>query len=724
MRSMLLESNSGPHPKLEFETWLLDFCTHRSAELLPSADWLIAKMKTIKKDQDVWSRFARLRPYWRSRIFAFLEMQRQENPGWTLYHLEVSQRWPRTRLFGQRHDDQSMMLILCRRRANDQESDMLRGGPKIEAPGGNLPKRVTFAEGLREEAGTERELNAVPSDALARSTSSLKERIAILEEKRNGLGAHDHERIADLNDMIDYLQDQRQLDPMESQSNRAPTFLREEISSRQGNNIIEEGRYDSRPSSPPHSTTPLRRNDTDEFSVASHYPRDNFEIVERDSSPGRTIYEDRYGHRNSSRGGRERRRREEEDIVGRYHANNRSSQRQWQGRSRSRSRPFRQDSLDLREGPVFSRRRDRSWERTRSQPSQPSRQLSKKTDNFDPHSHDPGYYKPDYYDQGISGQSQALVLRPSTPDLRYDFVPERVVNSGVRVRGDGAIESQLPRPVVLQHIRGHSRPPTLRRSSYRDQSWAPSLRRRLSETWHKYDSSEDEESKYPSNKRIDSEIDSRETELSDAEVLAQTLKRLTNITESDIPISASPIRTNAEVGPSALKNASYASPGPDRKKSKSVPRRKAHFSQPDGHSPPDGEGQNEATIERSKPVEEEPSLDKIFEEPDVMTNDNDIPHHQRVIYSTETPYSPRQQTRPSSLNPLDLTHDPRETSPQPQSRKLDSPRTSPANGPIILERDGYTQEQVLDHPVQETGYDEVEKIRHLSERPTSDEEVD
>lgn len=619
-----------------------------------------------------------------------------------------------------------MLLILCRRRANGQESDMLRGAPKIEAPSGSLPKRVTFAEGLGDEAGTERELNAVPNEALARTTSSLKERIARLEEKRNGLGAHNHERIADLNDMIDYLQNQRQLDPMESQSNRAPVHLREENSSRQGNIIIGEGRYDRGPSPPTHSIPPWRPNNIDEPSVASHYPRDNFEIVERDSSPGRTGYEDRLGHRNSSRSGRQRRLREEEDIIVRYHDNKKSSQGQWQGRSRSRSRPFRQDSLDLREGPVVFRRRDRSWERTRSQLSQPSRQLSKETDNFDPDSYDPGCYNPDYYDPGISGQSQALVLRPSTRDLPYDFVRERVVNSGVRVRGDGAIESQPPRPVVLQHVRGHSRTPTLGRSSYRDQSWAPSLRRRLSETWQQFNSSEDEESIYPSNKRFESQTGGRETELSDAEVLAQTLKRLTNITESDIPLSTSPVRTTAGAGPSALKNASYASPRPDRKRSTSVPGRKAHFNQPNGRSPPYGEGQNGATIEGSKTVEEEPFLDKISEEPNVMTNDNDIPHHQRVISSAETSHSPRQQTRPSSPDPLDLAHDSRETSPRPQSRKsyADSPRTSPANGPIILERDGYTSEGMPYHPVQEIGYDEVEKVRHLNERPTSYEEVD
>lgn len=57
-------------------------------------------------------------------------------------------------------------------------------------------------------------------------------------------------------------------------------------------------------------------------------------------------------------------------------------------------------------------------------------------------------------------------------------------------------------------------------------------------------------------KRMDSENNGPETELSDAEVIAQTLKQLTTIQDSDIPgtgISAPQIRTKPEVGLSAPK---------------------------------------------------------------------------------------------------------------------------------------------------------------------------
>lgn len=785
LSSMLSESSTAPRPQLEFQTWLIDFCTNQETEVFPSAEWLIAKLKTIKKDQDVWHHFAKLAPHERHKILTFLGHHSREDQEWTLYHLQISRRHSRTRFFSQRRDEQLVQLILCRPRVNDQDSDVLRVGPKTEGPGGGLPKRVSFAEGLEEESGAARGVKTARDYALRRSDRDLRERIARLEEKRNGLGVHDHERIADLNDIIDYLQDrlkpdatdtsardtttfhhERQPEPMRSDSTGGPAIVHEEVipNSSQPIDVIRVVDRSGRSSTAPPPPPSQRLDNMDDISAASHYPQgiyEDIEVIEDSSNPERTYYEGRYGAGRNSRNGPWER---EEDFYVASRDHDKSSQIGWQERSRSRSRLPQQDSFDTRGGPIVIREireRPRSWERTRSQPVQPSRQLSRETDYYDPlerRREENGRIRPkkrasereeegrppemrqivirrdgiskptvrsrqyssssgsEYTSNGSrirrgqpitgkSGNSQALVLRAGAYGPAYDYVRERVLNGGIRVRGES------PEPAVSQHVRRLSRPPTSRRNSYRDQSWAPSLRRRLSETRHQY-----EDSGYPIIESSDSGNDKPETELSDAEVIAKTLKQLTTIQDSDMPTTGMfvpPAHTKPasemEVGRSALKNAPYASSGPERKRSPPVRGRKAHFEQENGPSQttPD----DRATNERLNSVDEKPFLDRISEEPGVMDEDSDIPHHQRVVYFSQRPVLPHPQPKSPVASPPDLAPCSRVISPRPQSRDSD---------PVIDElRD--TQGERPDHASQEEGDDEVEVIYTISRDPTTHE---
>ena len=789
LSSVILESSSGPHPKHEFETWLLDHLTHQSTELLRSNDWLLEKSKSIKKDQEVWSRFARLRPYWRSRVFTFLS----EHSAWTLYHLEVSQKSPRTRLFGQKHDDQSMLLILCRRRVDDQDSDVPEGGPKVEDPGGGLPKRVAFVEGVGEKSGTEMGSSGPPNDVLAKHTSSLRERVARLEEKRTGLGIHDHERIADLTEMIDYLQeqlktvgtqastvdtktahDERNSQSSRFKSNQASVPLYGDYipdSSPREETIIEERRYRRPPSPPP--SPPWRQNNSDAISIANRYPRQIGNKPERYSSPERTGYEGRYGAREQSRNGRQLRRHEEEDIIVvrrgddrssrrgwseediivRSRDHDRSSQREWPRRSRSRSRPSRQDSFDTHGGPVAIRTRDRSWERTRPQPLRPSRPLSMVTEPYGylerPTSADEirarertseraeRRWSPETHEVIIrrdqspksSGQSQALVLRAGASGHPYDYTQERVLNGGGRVLGYDYVDSRPMDPAVSQHVRRASQPPISRRSTYRDRSWAPSLPRRPPEMWHHFDSSEDEQSRNLSFKRAHSEKVNPETELSDAEVIAQTLNKYTTIKDKDMPTtgaSAPSSQTNKasgiEDGRSAPQKAPHTLSEPDSRRSLSVPGRKARFEQENDAFQKDQDGLGKATNEGSVSVDEISFMDKISEEPDVMNEDDDIPQQSNVVPFSARPAPPEPQYGVSPLPPARATPS-LEVLSRSQSRDSnpDSPRIRPRNERTIVRHDGG---ETPDHETQEEGYDEVEIIRTISRNPTVNEKVD
>lgn len=865
---MLPYSSTGSNAKLEIETWLIDCSSNQSIEVLPSTEWLLAKMKTTRKAQDVWSRFAKLGPHWRNRIFAFLDHRRRESPDWTLYHLEIPQKWSRTRLFSQRHDEQLIQLILCRRKVNDEDNEMPSGTPKSEGSGNTLPKRVSFAE-KPDDHDKKREVNAASDPVQPRNTSDLRERIARLEEKRDSVGVHEQERIGDLNDMIAYLRDQLRLDaahssnldtmaphdedetePMRSESNRPQIIYEERIiesPSRRDEFDYSHNKYDSgRPSNAPRISGHADDIPFESLPHAARHPsarQHNYEATERESRPGKIDYEGRHGLSNGSRyWARERRMShdEEEDNIGTYHNHDRPSQRAWRERprervyyeedinfrrrerepmdneiiikrderSRSRSRPSRQDSAGIRDDFGII---ETSWERPRSRPSRPSRQPSREIDyddyflsqkerdddarrretmrameeglildrgevardkhirdmertrdrkilerqaimnlrNVRPRSRlrerqnlsNPGHE--DFYrDSRVrrerlnpddSGQSQALVLRAGASGLPYDYIRDRVLNAGIRVRGEDDIGSPRPGSVRSQHNRRSSRPSASRTNSHRDRTRVPLIRRRSSGPWHQFDSSEDDEYRYSGAKRVDSAKKDSETELSDAEVIAQTLKQLTTIQDSDIPatgIGLPPFpqeRTSeAEVGPGAVKNTPSALPGPERKKSFPLPGRKAHFSQTNGSPQSDQEGHGVATNRELKAVDEGPFLDKISEEPDVMAEDNDIPHHQRVVYFPERPFLDRPQQGSSFPSPPDLVHLPREASPRPQSRdsNLESPRSRPANGPIILEHGGYTlasQAETAYHPARGEGYDEDEITRQISRNPTIQE---
>ena len=782
-------SSAGLTTKLEVGTWLLDVASNRSMEFLPSADWLVAKMKTTKKDQDVWSRFAKLTPHFRNSILAFLEIRRHfTNSEWTLYHFEFPQKWSRTKLFGQKRDDHLIQLILCRPRVNDEYGDMPRSSPKIESPGDGLPRRVSFAKELGEKSGTERGAHAASDHVLPRSSSDLRERISKLEEKRSRLGVYDQERIEDLNDMLAYLRDQLKSDATHinalsttafhgelqpnhlrsSETIREPTIMYEENvpdRSRRDGIIRFNDRFGRRPS------PPRRPSDADDIDINGSYPRftrDTFETVITEASRGRPEYGGRHGsgrNRHHEPGERRRNHRAEQDMIVVHRDHDRSLQRGWQERARSRSRSSRQSTHSV---PFVLEKRDRSWERLKPRMSRQARQPSMNTDHYDQlnrrmvgddditsreraRQRDGEVGSPERqeivirersksrprqgqilsdseseytYSRGTPlvgepAQSQALVLRTGASGI---YFRDPVSNGGIRVRGDDDIGSPHPVSVMSQHVRRPSRPPTSRRSSYGDRSWAPSVRRRLSETLHQLHSSEDEEYRYPDVNRVDSEKNGSETELKDAEVIAQTLKKFTTIQENDVPatgIAIPPIHkkraSEAIAGPSPLINVSQPSSALERKNSLPVPGRKAHFGQEVELPQPDQNEQSRAINGGSKSVDVGPFLGKISEEPDVMSEDDRTPHHQRFVNFPERSILPRPQQRPFPFLP-DLAHQSREASPRPQSRNsnLDSPRAKPANEPIILEDDTYASgsgEKAIHHATQEEGYDEVENIR-------------
>ena len=731
LNSSLSESTVDPYSWFEIEEWVIDICTNQNTRILASADWMDAKVKMSRKDLEVaWNHFARLKPYCRNRILEFLKHRRDEEPGWTLCHFEFPKKWSPARLFAVRREEQIILLTLSRPSFNDQDSDSPSVRPKIEGLGVGLPKRVAFDGGLGEESGPKGEAKSTQDNVLAPNTLDLRNRIAGLEKKRHGLGHQDYERLADLNDRIDYLRDQlksdakptsisekRLTEPGKSDSSRAPGIIHEEQFSNpirreiiiEKNSNESDQYYDDLDLLPP--PRPRRVYVAEGNSITRYPRREDSEYVVRNNS--------RYGPR-------ERQDYYEEDAIVRSRDQDRPPPRHWQERSRSHSRPMRQDSFSPRGGPIVRRDQSRERPRPREQTSQTPKQLSKEIyyeyprprvghdrtrsrqgtveedviirrgerereipretiverevvhnrDNYmrpfdenewvevieerDDYTRRPrdqvvirrnerspspeseperepapvrdkyeddimspdygaivlrrdnrsrsrpreGYsrqrtvdrYEDEYDDRHVvetPGQSKALVLRAGASRLPYDYFRERVLNGSIRVRGDDHIgnpsddspgfsddrrprrrslsrRSVRPEPAVSSYIRRPSRPAISRRGSYRDQSWAPSLRRRLSETWHGFDSSEDEESRYPPIRRLDSEKNGPEIELSDAEVIAQTLKQLTTIQDCEMPgtgLPAPPSRTRSEVGPSALKNTSYSSSGPERPRS-------------------------------------------------------------------------------------------------------------------------------------------------------------
>lgn len=144
--------------------------------------------------------------------------------------------------------------------------------------------------------------------------------------------------------------------------------------------------------------------------------------------------------------------------------------------------------------------------------------------------------------------------------------------------------------------------------------------------------------------------------------------------------------SKAEIRPSALRNTSHASLGPERQKSLPIPGRKAHLEQDHQLAQLDQDGQSRTTERGSKSMDERPLLDKVSEEPDVMFDDNDIPHHQRVDCSPESPVLPRPHQRHSRPLPPDPVNHSREASPRPQSRNLTlkGPRSRLINGSMIM----------------------------------------
>lgn len=846
LNSSLSESTTNSYSWFEIEVWVIDICTDQNTRILASADWMDAKMKMNRKDLEVaWIHFAKLKPYYRNRILELVNHRRDEEPGWTLCHFEIPQKWSPAKLFTVRRDEQVIQLTLSRPSLNDQDSDLPSIRPKIEGLSGGLSKRVAFGGGLGEESGTKVEAKSTHGNVLAMSTLDLRNRIAGLEKKRQGLGRQDYERLADLNDMIDFLRDhlksdakttsiyeKRPTEPWISDSSQGPAIIHKEPSSNFNRRelIVEEDRYKS------------DRYDRDTGLLLSPQPPRVYH-----SSPGKLDSKGQYVARNNSYyGPRERQDYRDEEIIVRSRDQDRFPPRHWQQRSWSPSRPSRQDSFGPRGGPIV--RGDQSWERPRpkDQTSQPSKQVSEEIYYCNPrrragndHSRsrqstveeditirrgerewewlrkrpreksressyddiifqnddykgrhedqiirrnkrspspgpepgpEPAPVRDRYEDDRLSpnwgdvaartvcderhvveapGQSQALVIRACASSLPYEYVQERVFNDGIRVRGDDHIGNSSddshyrprrrslsrrpvpPEPAVSRYIRKPSRWASSRRGSYRDRSWAPSLRRRLSETWPEFDSSEDEESRYPQIKRMDSENNGPETELSDAEVIAQTLKQLTTIQDSDMPgtgLPAPPTRTRSEGGPRALKNTSHQSSGPERQRSFPVSGRKTHFEQDIGPPQPDQDAQSRATKKGSKPADEEPFMDRISEEPDAMTEDIEIPHHQRIVYFPERPISLHTNQRTPFPHPPDLAPHTSEASPRPRSPNwtLDSPRRTSANGPIIVEHSGYTLasqgEEAPDHAAREAEHEEVEVIRTISRNPTVYEE--
>ena len=739
----LSESRTGPYSWFEIEVWVIDICTNQNTKILASADWMDAKMKFSRKELEVaWSHYAKLRPYYRNRILEFLNHRREDEPGWTLCNFEIPQKWSPARLFNVRRDEQMIQITFCRPRLSDRDSSLPRDRPKIEAPGGDLPKRRASDEALEEEFVTMGTVNSTDDDVLAMNTLDQRNKIVELEKKKNGLGPEDYERLADLNDMIDYLRAQSKPDTNTTtvheksgnDSSREPVIIYKEFPDRKLKDIIvQEIPRDRRRHHHRHlreyGNSPEYLDDEDPYSDSRYRPRERqdsrdrreFTMEEYSRAPGPVAIRDRTRESVKDLKSQPSRQFSKETDYPNYIKGGRV------GGTSARSRQSTFDRSPERRQIVIRRN-----ERSQSRPSEKHYFSSSGSEHISPTSHVVYRERPAV---DATDQSQALVLRAGASGLPYDYVRERVFNGGIRVRGDDRIGNppdnspgfsddyrsrrrSLSRPAVSPYIRRPSRPSSSRRGSYRDQSWAPSLRRRRS------DSSEDEESRYPSMKSVDSENNGPETELSDAEVIAQTLKQLTTIQDSDIPGTGMPAhhtRTKPELRPSALKTTSYASSDPKHQRAFSVSGRKAHFEQDIGPPQSDQDAQSGATKERAKFTDEDPFLDRITEEPDALAEVDEPSHHQRIIYLPERSVSSPTNQRTSFPRPPDLA-------PYSSEAHLDlSPRSTSANGPIIIEHHGYSLasqgEGSTTRAAQEEGH-EVQSIRTISRNPTVDEELD
>lgn len=109
------------------EVWLLDMLSGQKMEVSPSENWVLTKSKELKKSQDVWQRFALLKPSWRNSIIDLLRTRNQDEDRlhpWVLYHFETPKRQRRAILLGQMYEDQLLQLILYKQdRTNQEKSD-------------------------------------------------------------------------------------------------------------------------------------------------------------------------------------------------------------------------------------------------------------------------------------------------------------------------------------------------------------------------------------------------------------------------------------------------------------------------------------------------------------------------------------------------------------------------------------------------------------------------
>ena len=210
---ILSESSNVSSTFLEYETWLMDVSSSQRVELLPSNEWLDAKLNNPKKDLDVWHCFASLKPAWRTAVLEFIKLRSQNpNPTWSLYHIEVPQRWSRTSLFGHKRDENLVQLILCRRKDPPGENGNLKRKPRTGGLVSNLSKKVSFATRHGGESNHHGGIAASNNTAHPRVEQEVGERINRLEAKRSTLGPDDQERIGEIDDMIILLRDQEKLE--------------------------------------------------------------------------------------------------------------------------------------------------------------------------------------------------------------------------------------------------------------------------------------------------------------------------------------------------------------------------------------------------------------------------------------------------------------------------------------------------------------------------------
>lgn len=684
-------NGNGTETQLDIEMWLVELYSNRSSQQFSPDEWLLAKMKGTKDSQDVWNRFAKLRPVSRKVILEFIEHRnRSEILGWSLYHLEFAQRWSPIRLL--RHDCEEglVQLVLCRRKAKNEEVDTVQGELKRQGLKVNDPKHVSFQEELIEKANTREVIETTESLERQKRQARLREQLKKLEVTKDRLDTlRDQGRIRDIEDMILFLRGQlREQEPLADARSHHMTDGRHQWTpdivelrpARGAQESISPGyshsgnhsSWNKRATIDSHADGPRRGGSyDDDFTRPGRRPYihdSDSDAVGRYSSPeGRRFY-NRHDRRENSRHSPRRRRvsHSDSDWV-KYDPRSQANRRMPQSHSRllspeprffyeerivsrehsprrSKSRPSRRPSTDASSSDEWEIRSSNNIEESRRRPPRPSFSsqrprrsrgswspqskniVSRATNRSKPRARERldstsgaserrhgGFGEPDG-GSSTSLDRQALVPRAGVSSLPRDYLQGRVLNSGIRVRGDDDIyrprsESRHFRPLGLSQ--------SSREDSKHSRSRGTLFRRPVDDYFG-----------ISATKRTDRVAHSPEPELSDGEIVRTIMRKFTTVQENDLPAPGTIIVPGQANPSSAIVLAPRGGPGvlktgsntPNTERKSGVPGRRAHFEQ-DGDEPaPNDESQAEEVNGKSKLSDEDTPAHNAEEGDDDVDN--------------------------------------------------------------------------------------------------------